>query len=205
MKSKKDEIINFLKTHVLGKVLLTDELTYTLEDGKLEGVYSDQIIFTGLFESENGFYFDMSVIANEKVYQLDDNGDRISLNRDYNGASVFRYEMAERRSTSDITGIMRMISTTVKDHTVEALVYGIYNVKLADDELSWDECQVLYRDMTSTDGKHRPVALDPKAGLFFKDKKLQFEYMVTCFDVNPITLEKTVSKDKLPSFIAKEQ
>ena len=37
------DIINFLEANVNGKTLYTKELIYKLEDGALQGVYSDQI------------------------------------------------------------------------------------------------------------------------------------------------------------------
>ena len=61
------DIIKFLKEKVISKNLITDELIYELEDGKLEGVYSDQITFSNLTENTWGFNFDMFIISNEKV------------------------------------------------------------------------------------------------------------------------------------------
>ena len=37
------EIINFIEANVDGKTLFTNELVYKLENGALQGVYSDQI------------------------------------------------------------------------------------------------------------------------------------------------------------------
>lgn len=62
------DIITYLKNNVIGKTLITDELIYSLKDNTLEGAYSDQIIFSSLRESDQGFYFDMSVIAKEMIY-----------------------------------------------------------------------------------------------------------------------------------------
>ncbi|MDY0248118.1 hypothetical protein [Methanosarcina mazei] len=36
--------------------------------------------------------------------------------------SVFRYELAERKSTSAVTGIMRLVSSTVRDHQWKELL-----------------------------------------------------------------------------------
>ncbi|TCL70703.1 hypothetical protein EDC14_100920 [Hydrogenispora ethanolica] len=205
MTKQEQEIAVFLKTRVIGKTLATEPLVYSLENGRLEGVYSDQMIFGGLYTSEAGFYFDLSVIAKETVYELGADGSRAGVNRDYNGVSVFRYEMAERRSTSEITGIMRLISSTVKDHTVAAMAYGLHRVRLSAAELCWEEKQLLYRDMTANEGGYRPVALDSTARFFLKDARLHFEFIPTVFDIDPATLERTEAQDKWPSFIAKEQ
>ena len=42
----KDEIIQFLKGNIIGKNLFTDDVVYQLDNGKLEGVYSDKIVFS---------------------------------------------------------------------------------------------------------------------------------------------------------------
>ena len=51
----KDEIIQFLKENIIGKNLFTDDVVYQLDNGKLEGVYSDKIVFSDLAKTENGF------------------------------------------------------------------------------------------------------------------------------------------------------
>ncbi|WP_048051352.1 hypothetical protein [Methanosarcina soligelidi] len=39
----REKIVVFLKNCVIDKKLATDEVVYLLEEGKLEGVYSDEI------------------------------------------------------------------------------------------------------------------------------------------------------------------
>lgn len=200
-----DKIVKYLKGNVLGKALITDELIYQLENGKLEGVYSDQITFSNLYVAEAGMHFDMFVNAQEKVYELNENHERTALTRDYNGGSVFRYELAKRKSSGQVTGIMRLISTIVKNQTAEAIVCGVYDIKVENNELSWKEQQLLYRDQASNDGKHRPVAFDSQSRFYFEGNKLRYEYNGTCYDVDPISFAKTPSKDIFPKFLAQEK
>ena len=42
------KIIDFIEENVNGRTLFTKELVYKLEDGALEGIYSDQISFSNL-------------------------------------------------------------------------------------------------------------------------------------------------------------
>ena len=42
------EIIDFMEENVDGRTLFTKELVYELENGALQGVYSDQISFSNL-------------------------------------------------------------------------------------------------------------------------------------------------------------
>lgn len=113
----KDEIIQFLKENIIGKTLLTGAV-YKLENGNLEGVYNDKMTFSNLVTTGNGFKFDMTTVTQELVYNLDDKGARTTIAKDYTGTSVFCYELAMRKSTKQITGYMRCVSTTVQDSTM---------------------------------------------------------------------------------------
>lgn len=198
------DMITFIRENVLGRVMLTDELTYRLDEETLEGVYSDQIVFTNLCESAWGFGMDMHIAASETVYNLDEGGQRAGVRKVFDGNSVFRYELAQRRSSGDVTGISRLISTTNSDQTAQAVVTGLYDMELADGALRWKELQLLYRDQPAAAG-WRSVAFDAACGFSMEDGRLRFEYNGACFDVDPVTLEKKPSNDVFPSFIALER
>ena len=51
------KIIDFIEENVNGRTLFTKELVYKLEDGALEGVYSDQISFSNLKYSHKPYLF----------------------------------------------------------------------------------------------------------------------------------------------------
>ncbi len=201
----KNKIYDFLKGTVIGRILETDETIYSLEEGKLEGVYSDQMIFSDLSATENGIQFQMTTITKEKVYELDHHGDRNRTVKDFTGTSVFRYELAMRKSTSEITGYVHCISSTVVDHTMEAVVYGVHNMKLENEQLRWNEQQLFYRDNPAGNGHYRPVAFDSSVRFYLQEGKLIFEYLPIFFDVNPETMVKTPSKDKYPPYITREK
>jgi len=202
----KDRSIRFLQEHVIGKILETDKTIYKLEDGNLEGVYQDKMIFSDLSVTTNGFRFHMTTVTEEKLYQLDTNGNRGTIRKDFTGTSVFCYELAFRKSTSQLTGFMRCLSSTVNDHTMEAVVYGIFDVQLNNNELSWKESQLLYRDMPTGEGQYRPVAFDADIRFYLIDNKIIFEYKPTSYwDVDPDTMKKVLSKGNYPPFISREK
>lgn len=201
----REKIIRFLKNSVIGKKLVTDEVVYQIEEGKFEGVYSDEMFFSNLTISENGFQFDMTTITREKIYYMGLDKKRGAVKKDFNGVSVFRYELAERKSTSRITGIMRLLSSTVHEHTMEGIAYGVYDLQLENDQLCWKEQQMLYRDMPADNDRYRPVAFDAKVRFYLENGKLRFEYIPEYYDFEPDKLEKTLSKDYYPPFVTKEQ
>lgn len=200
----REKIISFLKNHAIDRKLVTDEVVYQLEEDKLEGAYSDEMFFSNLVQSEHGFRFDMTTVTREKIYILDSDKRRNEVKKDFSGVSVFRYELAERKSTSEITGIMRLVSSTVRDHTMEGIAYGVYDLQLGNSHLSWKEQQLLYRDIPADNDNYRPVAFDAKVKFYLENGKLRFEYIPEYYDFNPDKLTRTLSKDQYPPFVTKE-
>lgn len=121
----KNEIIQFLRENIIGKTLLTGAV-YKLENGNLEGVYSDKMTFSNLVTTENGFKFNMTTVTQELVYNLDNKGARTTITKDYTGTSVFCYELAMRKSTKQITGYMRCVSTTLLSNTPYPLFPNVF-------------------------------------------------------------------------------
>lgn len=200
----KEQLIAYLKEKVLGKTLRTDDVAYLLDKGKLKDVYSDQMIFSDLQLTESGVHFNMTTVAKEKVYYLDEKGVCIGVKKDYTGTSVFCYELAKRKSTNELTGYVRLISTTTVAPEMEAVVQGVYDVRLENNELRWKERQLLYRDMPSTEGNFRSVAFDAEARFYVEKGKLRFEYIPFYYDVAPESMERQLSTDRLPTFVSKE-
>lgn len=200
----REQLITYLKEKVLGKTLRTDDVTYLLDEGKLKDVYSDQMMFSDLQFTENGVQFNMTTIAKERVYYLDEKGECIGIKKDYTGTSVFRYELAKRKSTNEFTGYMYLISTTSIASEMEAVVQGVYDIRLGNSELKWKEQQLLYRDMPSIEGTFRPVAFDAEARFYLEEGKLRFEYIPFYYEIVPESMERKLSADKLPSFLSKE-
>lgn len=193
-----EKIADFLGSKVMGKVLVTDELKYSLEDGRLEGAYSDKIIFSNLVRTGFGINFDMFLNSNKVIYLLDENRRRIGIRSDLGGISVFRYELAVRKSTEKVTGIFRLITTTAKDQTAQAIASGASDVELDCNGLHWKEEQLLYRDQISENNKYLPVAFSSKNRLFFENGKIRYEYDGICFDIEPAGLRKKHRKTFSP-------
>ena len=172
----KDEIIQFLEDNIFNKLLITSTL-YKLENNTLEGVYNDKMTFSNLVRTNTGFRFDMTTVTQELVYKLNSRGARTSIVKNYTGTSVFRYELAMRKSTNQLTGYMRCISTTVQDSTMDAIVCGIFDVSFDGKELKWQEHQLLYRDNPIGENLYKPVAFNSKIRFYLSEEKAVFEYL----------------------------
>lgn len=199
------EIIHFIEANVNGKTLFTNELVYELENGALQGVYSDQISFSNLKYSQSGFQLDMFIISNEKIWLMEEEGQRGELRKDFSAVSLFRFELAERKSTNGITGYFRFVSASGKNVAAEAIVSGIYDVRLENDVLKLSEDQVLYRDQPIQGERFKPVAFQSEHRFYSKDGKLHYEYDGKCFDVDAKTMQRNGSSDTFPPFISIEK
>lgn len=202
---KMKEMIHFIEENVNGKTLFTKELVYELENGALQGVYSDQISFSNLKYSQSGFQLDMFIVSNEKIWIMGRNGQREKLRKDFSAVSLFRFELAERKSTEDITGCFRLISASGKNVAAEAIVSGIYDVRLENDVLKLLEDQALYRDQPVQDERFKPVAFQAEHRFYRKDGKLHYEYDGKSFDVDTKTMRRSNSPDSFPPFISIEK
>ncbi|MFR6273009.1 hypothetical protein [Blautia sp.] len=199
------EIINFIEANVNGRTLFTEELIYELENGALQGVYSDQISFSNLKYSQSGFQLDMFIISNEKIWLMGEDGQREELRKDFSAVSLFRFELAERKSTNAVTGFFRFVSASGKSVAAEAVVSGIYDVRLEDNVLNLSEDQVLYRDQPIQGERFKPVAFQAEHRFYNEDGKLHYEYNGRCFDVHTETMQRSRSSDTFPPFLSVEK
>jgi hypothetical protein len=199
------DIVDFLRRDIMGKTLYTDELTYSLEGGLLEGVYSDQMSFTNLMASPTGMKFDLFVVSNEKIYEVGGDDRRARLRKDFSGSSHFRYELAKRQSTGRVVGFMRFVSASFDAVPAEAMASSVLGMRLDGGELSWREKEVVYRDQPGVNGATRSVAFEAKCRFFVQDGKARYEYDGASFDVDPDTLARTPSSAACPKFLSRER
>lgn len=199
------EIINFIEMNVDGKTLVTKELVYKLENGALQGVYADQISFSNLKYSQSGLQIDMFIVSNEKIWLVGKDGKREKLRKDFSAVSLFRYELAKRKSTNAITGCFRFISASGKNVAAEAIVSGIYDVRIENGVLKLSEDQALYRDQPIQGERFKPVAFQSEHRFYCEDGKLHYEYDGRSFDVDAKTMQRCDSCDAFPPFISIEK
>ncbi|MBS4928011.1 MAG: hypothetical protein KHZ94_06345, partial [Anaerostipes sp.] len=97
------------------------------------------------------------------------------------------------------------ISASGKNVAAEAIVSGIYDVRLENDVLKLSEDQVLYRDQPIQEGHFKPVAFQSEHCFYVKANKLHYEYNGKCFDVDSKTMRRNDSSDTFPPFISIEK
>ena len=162
-------------------------------------------ILSNLKYSQSGFQLDMFIVSNEKIWLMGADGQREELRKDFSGVSLFRFELAERKSTNAMTGSFRLISASGKNVAAEAVISGIYDIRLEDNVLKLMEDQALYRDQPVQGGRFKPVAFQSEHRFYCKDGKLHYEYYGKCFDVNTKTMQRIDSPDLFPPFLSMEK
>ena len=144
-------------------------------------------------------------MSKETRYDLDGAGKRLLPGRDVSGTEVFRYEVCERASTKKLTGTARLLSRTTKGANYEATAVLVTAMKVTDGKLTWNETLPGYVDLISTKGGYRPGSWDSTYTLSAVDGKLWTEYATKRYDVDPETLKRSPTNDKVPVFVSKER
>lgn len=159
------QVIKFFKENVIGRTLATPQTTYKWDDNKMEGEYQDQVIYNNFTETAAGFTFDVTSVSKQTLYDLDPQGQRLQPGRDFSGTFVLRYEICERTSTKQLTGIARPIAMTIKAPSVEGTISLVTGMKVADGKLIWNETLPGYADFPSAKDKYKPGSWSVKASM----------------------------------------
>ena len=202
--SDRAQVIAFLKEHVIGKTVAMPKRTDPWEGNKMEVDYEDQMTFNSFAETATGFGFDVTTVMKMTSYDLDKAGKRALPGRDFSGTFVARYELCERASTKKITGIARGLSMTMKLPSQEGTVILVTGVKVADGKLSWNETVPGYVDVMAAKGTYKPASFDASYTFSVVEGKLRTVYDEVFFDVDPDTLKRTPTKEKIPPMVANE-
>jgi hypothetical protein len=203
--SDRVQVIKFLKEHVIGKTVATSKTTFKLDDNTMEGEYQDLTTFNNFAETAQGFRFDMTIMSKETRYDLNKEGKRLAPSRDYSGTEVYRYEVCERVSTKKLTGTARPLMSTIKAPSREGTAILVTGMKVVDGKLVWNESLPGYADLIAPKGKYKPCSWDGRNTFSVVEGKLRTEFEETKrYIVDPDTLKRTPTTDKLPPFVAKE-
>ena len=189
--SDRDRAVTFLKTHVIGKTFNLPDAIFDYDDGKVEGVGSGTDSFTNLVETDDGFKFDVLSSSKLTNYDLDKAGNRILPGRKEDAIYLSRYELTTRRSTGKLVGTCRIVSSNHKTFTA-----GYTNAvlwKIEEEGFRSREQSLFYEDFFAAKGKWKSGASESRFHFYVEDGKLCVDAENLQFDVNPETLEKTLS------------
>lgn len=198
--SERSEVVEFLKRYVIGTVVSAEPVVTKIDRDEITSIYEEDAVFSNLAESSEGFAFDMTTLARGTRYL---SGKELKAEGTLNAVRVIRYEITERLSSKALVGFSRFICSTNTHPDPFAGVIFLVRMSMKDGALQVDESQVGYSDRILANGTARPVAVDGVYTYSVNGGTLAIHYNQTTFDVDPITLRRTKTKEEFPTQISR--
>jgi hypothetical protein len=199
--SERHHVLEFLKSHVIGKSVIAPAVSTHNDNGKLTIAWEEDAVFSNLVETTQGFSFDMITLARGTRYLP---GKELIAEGTMNTVRVIRYDMTERLSSGHLIGYSRFISSTNNQPDPFAGTIFLVRMWLSDGILHVDENHVGYADRVAADGSFRSIATDGKYTYSIEHNQLVLTYSQQTFEVDPKTLHRTPTKDEFPMQISRE-
>jgi hypothetical protein len=201
--SERRKVIEFLKKIMGRTVVATPIETYTNEDSLLI-VSDDQTFFSDLVETPTGFSFDLTAIARGTRYERDKKGEFSEPEGSLIAVRVYRYEITERQSSGKLLGFARFISSTNTQPDPLSGTIFFTRMWLEGDTLVIEDTQGGYGDVPAAKGTFEPIASDGVYRYTIRDDRLVVEYKQKTFYVDPDTLRRKATREKLPVQVSEQ-
>lgn len=202
--SERTRVLQFLKRHVIGRAVGAAPVTTHTDHDLITGAYEEDALFSSLVETANGFSFDMTTLARGTRYVHDKSGKKLLAEGTLNAVRVIRYEMTERKSSGQLVGFARFVSSTNTQPDPVAGTVFVVRMRLKGGVLEVEENMAGYADFVSANGTFKPRAVDGKYSYAVKQGKLAVHCQQTTFDVDPKTLRRTPTADRFPVQVSHE-
>jgi hypothetical protein len=197
--SERTQVVDFLKRHVIGTVVSAKPVVTKIDSDEITSIYEEDAVFSNWAESSEGFAFHMTTLARGTRYL---SGKALKAEGTLNAVRVIRYEITERLSSKALVGFSRFISTTNTQPDPFAGVIFLVRMNLKDGTLHVDESQVGYSDRITADGTAKPFAVDGLYLFSLENGALAIHYRQTTYDVDPVTLHRTKTKEDFPTQVS---
>jgi hypothetical protein len=202
--SERTKALEFLKKNVIGKTVVATPVTAYSEGDRIMDISDDQTFFCNLVEKADGFTFDLTAIARGTRYERDKKGEFSEPEGSLIAVRVYRYEITERRSSGKLLGFGRFVSSTNTQPDPLSGTVFLTRMWLEDGALVVHDTQTGYADFAAAAGTFKPIASDGTYRYTVKDGRLIVEYQQKTFNVDPETLRRTPTKEKLPAQLSQE-
>jgi hypothetical protein len=199
--SERTQVVDFLKRQVIGAVVTAEPLVAKIDRDEITSIYEEDAVYSNWAESSEGFAFHMTTLARGTRYL---SGKDLKAEGTLNAVRVMRYEITERLSTKALVGFSRFGSSTNMQPDPFAGVIFLVRMSMKDQALHVEETQVGYSDRIGADGTPRPFAVDGLYIYSVRDGSLEVQYRQTTFDVDPITMQRTRTKEDFSIQVSRE-
>jgi hypothetical protein len=200
--SERERVVRFLRTHVIGRAVVAPPLTTVTDSGRITSAYEEDAVYGNLVLAERGFAFDLTTLARGTRYVQKRQG--MAAEGSLNAVRVLRYELTERASSGRLIGHARFLASTNAAPDPFAGVVFLVQITLARSTLALTEQMVGYADFPSSSGGFVPGAVEGCYKFSSVKGRLLVEYEHQRYDVDPVTLARKASGDKLPAQVSRE-
>jgi len=202
MTPQRQEVLGFLRAHVVGRTVVAQPITTRTEAGHVASAYEEDAVYSNLTETATGFSFDLITLARGTRYSQSHSG--LVAEGSLNAVRALRYHMTERLSTNRLLGHARFIaSTNTQPDPFEGALF-LVRMSVVNGTLVVDESMVGYVDFPAADGSLRPGAVDGTYIYSLEQERLTIRYTQKRFDIDPTTLQRRATADELPAQVSHE-
>jgi len=195
--SDRSGVLEFLKQHVVGRAVAAEPIVTHSDEGQITSAYEDDMQFSNLVETVDGFAFDLTSLARGTRYVVG-KGRELRAEGTLNAVRVIRYQMSERRSSGGLVGYAHFISSTNAKPDPFAGAVFLVRMWRRGEALEVEENMVGYVDFVTHDEGLRPMAVEGRYLYTAERGQLMVRYEQATFHVDPETLARTPSGDEFP-------
>lgn len=200
-----DPVKQFVREQLNGKTLGAPERVERIDNGAVESVITTTVRFHGFTETKSGFFFDVETAIRQTLYELDDNGARKEPGQIKDRGFTLRYRVGRRLSTGQYVGVAWSIDEKGGIAEDDDYPFSPYTILIRAEEgtVTMVSSSALYQDLYAKDGRWRPGIQEDTSVFSVENGKIRRAVKVKGYDVDPKTLEKTLSDD-LPERVETE-
>lgn len=184
------EVADFVESNLIGKTLET-AITSKISDGSLETEFTRRTMYTHFVRTNDTMQFDAIILIRQNLWDLDASGARTSDKPTVrNRAIVIRYGVQASLATGKAIGTSSTITNTAAPTVGSGT--GI-QMTVHDGKLKLVATTPLYSDGFAKGGGYKPIANTDTTTFVVEDGNLSAETVEHLYNVDPETLERTLS------------
>lgn len=188
----REQAVKFFKDHIVGKTYQSDTAVLKLVKQNVEVVFSSTFRVTECKESATGFSWKVTIGNKETVYSLDKDGRRDGEGKTTATKGESETVMTERKSTGELVGFDRMLSSSDKAGVLEDQA-TVCRLMMTADGMELVNLTPLYLDREIAPGKFQPSSMKSTLKMVLKDGRTSGEWTNHLSNVDPATMKRSPS------------
>lgn len=186
-----EDIASFLQKNIINRTIVMEK-EGKLAEGTVGYKFRRELTVCNLQRSGAAVNYDMIIRISQKNWDLKE-GVQSGEARIEDRVLVIRYEIGLRKSTNEVAGFGRTLTTTRDDW---GGMTDYVQLKVTGDTLAIDTYTPRYDDYFAAKGTFYPGASDAHQEWTLKDGKLQCQSTSKVYRVDPKTMQRTLVDDR---------